>query len=106
MYKYPSKPKDNVDVYILDTGVYGDHPMLEKRVTEQHDFTGEGFGDGNGHGTHVAGLVGSSKYGAYKQAKFIDVKVLQSGGVGNLSTVIAGIEFVVNHRDKTGKRLS
>lgn len=55
-------------------------------------------------GTHVAGLVGSSKYGVFKQANFIDVKVLQRGGVGNLSTVIAGIDYVVNHRLNTGRK--
>lgn len=55
-------------------------------------------------GTHVAGLVGSSKYGVFKNAEFIDVKVLHSAGVGNLSSVIAGIDFVVNHHLSTGKK--
>ncbi|VVT54634.1 uncharacterized protein SAPINGB_P004174 [Magnusiomyces paraingens] len=97
-YEYFGIPKELVDVYVVDTGVRKDHPQLEGRVTFQKDFTGEGIGDTNGHGTHVAGLVGSHRYGVFKQARFIDLKVLQGTGVGNLSTVIAGIDYAVNHR--------
>jgi subtilisin family serine protease len=36
--------------------------------------------DGNGHGTHVAGTVGSKTYGVAKKTKLFAVKVLDAGG--------------------------
>lgn len=60
------------------------------------DSSGEGkLVDGNGHGTHVAGTVGSADYGVAKKTKLFAVKVLTSGGSGSTSGVIAGINFVV-----------
>ncbi len=38
--------------------------------------------DGNGHGTHVAGTIGSVTYGVAKKTKLYAVKVLNSGGSG------------------------
>jgi subtilisin family serine protease len=47
----------NVDVYILDTGIYIENDEFEGRASHGKDFTGEGDGDGRGHGTHVAGTL-------------------------------------------------
>jgi len=52
--------------------------------------------DGNGHGTHVAGTIGSKTYGLAKGATLIAVKVLNAGGSGSTAGVIAGINFVAN----------
>ena len=53
--------------------------------------------DGNGHGTHVAGIIGSATYGVAKKSTLIAVKVLSDSGSGYLSDVIAGIEWSVNN---------
>jgi subtilisin family serine protease len=50
--------------------------------------------DGNGHGTHVAGTIGSAAYGVAKKTQLYGVKVLDSGGSGTTSGVIAGMNFV------------
>lgn len=106
--------------------MYSAHPEFEGRVAYSVDFTGEGVGDRNGHGkdlfyvffqqflttnnilyflgTHVAGLVGSKTYGVYKNARMFDVKVLASAGAGNLSTVLSGLEFVVNDHNSRPER--
>jgi subtilisin family serine protease len=47
----------NVDVYILDTGVYIEHNDFGGRARHGADFTGEGNQDDFGHGSHVAGTV-------------------------------------------------
>jgi cerevisin len=49
--------------------------------------------DGNGHGSHCAGTIGSRKYGVAKKANLIAVKVLGSNGSGPMSDVIAGVAW-------------
>jgi subtilisin family serine protease len=49
-----------------------------------------------GHGTHVAGTIGSLTYGVAKKTKLYAVKVLDSSGSGSYAGVIAGIEYVTN----------
>jgi subtilisin family serine protease len=52
---------DGIVVAVLDTGIDGSHPAFEGVDIVQEDFTGEGNGDQNGHGTHCAGTTGSSR---------------------------------------------
>jgi subtilisin family serine protease len=47
----------NVDAYILDTGIFIEHEDFGGRASHGADFMGEGDGDGNFHGTHVAGKL-------------------------------------------------
>jgi subtilisin family serine protease len=55
-YQY-ERSGDNVDVYILDTGVYIEHNDFQGRARHGADFTGEGNQDDYGHGSHVAGTT-------------------------------------------------
>lgn len=50
-----------------------------------------------GHGTHVAGTVGSSTLGVAKKTKLYAVKVLDEFGNGQWTDVIEGIIFSVGH---------
>lgn len=56
------------------------------------------------HGTHVAGIAlgtggGTDNSGIAPKAKLIDVKVLDYGGTGYTSDVIAGIEWCIKNRN-------
>lgn len=93
-----------VNAYVIDSGVAVEHPEFQGRASTGYDFTNEGSGDTNGHGTHVAGLIGSSTYGAAKKVNIIEVKALDRKGAGSLSTIISAIEFTVNHRKKSGRQ--
>jgi hypothetical protein len=55
-YQYERNGTD-VDVYILDTGIFVENYQFEGRASFGADFTGEGHYDGHGHGTHVAGTL-------------------------------------------------
>jgi subtilisin family serine protease len=56
--------------------------------------------DCNGHGTHVAGTVGSTTYGVAKGVTLIAVRVLDCSGNGSNSGVIAGMDWVTNNHVK------
>lgn len=48
---------DGIVVAVLDTGIDADHPAFDGVELVEEDFTGEGNGDQNGHGTHCAGTI-------------------------------------------------
>ncbi|WP_252699760.1 S8 family peptidase [Natronosalvus vescus] len=92
-----------VTVAVLDTGVDTDHPDLANAVVDQADFTGDGTGDVNGHGTHVAGTIagdGTASNGTFvgvaPGASIVDVKVLGDAGSGSTSGIIEGIEYAID----------
>jgi subtilisin family serine protease len=92
-YQYPASAGQGIDAYVIDTGVLTSHPDFGGRARFGADFTGEGAGDGNGHGTHCAGTVGATTYGVAKRVNIIGVRVLGSNGSGSNSGVIRGIEW-------------
>lgn len=98
-YYYDSDESgQNVNVYIVDSGLALGHEEFEERAFFGKDFTHEGSGDTNGHGTHVGGIVGSATYGVAKKARLFEVKTLDKHGQGSLSGILAAMEFVVKHR--------
>ncbi|KAI9092594.1 peptidase S8/S53 domain-containing protein [Phlyctochytrium arcticum] len=102
-YNYPELAGEGVDVYVIDTGVEIDHPELEGRATFAKDFTGLGKEDGQGHGTHVSGIIAGKTYGVAKKANIIAVRVLGSDGYGENNQIIAGMDWVASTAKKNGK---
>jgi serine protease AprX len=102
-----------VVVAVLDTGIYN-HPDLSGRIEWFRDFVNNRNKayDDNGHGTHVAGDIassGDSSAGRYRgpapDAGLVGVKVLSNAGMGSLSTVIEGVQWCVNNKDKLKIRI-
>ena len=85
--------------YIIDTGIRLVHSDFGGRAVTGFDAVDGGAADDcNGHGTHVAGTVGGTVYGVAKQVRLVAVRVLDCGGSGTWSGVIAGIDWVTgNH---------
>ncbi|KAI8058278.1 peptidase S8/S53 domain-containing protein [Syncephalis plumigaleata] len=85
-YQYPDNGGEGIDIWVVDTGIQDSHKDFEGRAKMAKSFiTGEKEVDLNGHGTHVAGTVGSASYGVAKKAKIYGVKVLNGKSVANMS---------------------
>ncbi|WBB69575.1 S8 family serine peptidase [Micromonospora sp. WMMD812] len=93
-----------VKVAVLDTGVDAAHPDLAGRIAEAQDFSGAGSArDGHGHGTHVAATIAGSgaasdgrRKGVAPGAQLLVGKVLDDGGSGYSSSIIAGMEWAAH----------
>jgi subtilisin family serine protease len=83
-----------VRAYIIDTGIQANHPQFGTRASAVYDYAGGSGADCNGHGTHVAGTIGSTTYGIAKGALLRGVRVLDCAGSGSYSAIIAGIDWV------------
>ncbi|KAI1147649.1 proteinase T-like protein [Nemania diffusa] len=95
-YVYDESAGAGTCSYIVDTGIFTAHAEFEGRATWLANFADNTNSDGNGHGTHVSGTVGSKTYGVAKKTKLYAVKVLDSSGSGTTSGVVAGMNFVTS----------
>lgn len=84
---YEDQAGEGVDVYVLDTGIQTTHTEFGGRAVWGHAAFGLAKNDKHGHGTHVAGIVGSSQFGVAKKSKIIAVKVLNDFGFGSTASV-------------------
>tara|TARA_B100000959_G_scaffold269400_1_gene315119 strand:- start:762 stop:5738 length:4977 start_codon:yes stop_codon:yes gene_type:complete len=118
-------------IAILDTGVDNEHFSLDDFSDDNSDNTKEphllddpkwvagcdstGIGssgcndedpdDGDGHGTHVAGIAMGTgdrtrvNQGYAPGSYLVDVKVMQDYGGGNSQSILAGLQWVINNKD-------
>ncbi|KAF9282429.1 hypothetical protein BGZ74_002154 [Mortierella antarctica] len=94
-FNYNDAAGQGVTAYVVDTGVFIEHSDFEGRASWGANFIdGSEDTDENGHGTHVAGTIGGTKYGVAKQVEIVGVKVLDAEGSGSTSGVIAGMDWV------------
>jgi subtilisin family serine protease len=95
-------------VAILDTGINPTHRDFGKRIVAQLNLTSDNGGkrdnarDGEGHGTHVSGIVvaNGTNFGIAPEAGIIAIKVLDNEGGGNFDAVLEALEWVHANRQK------
>ncbi len=118
---------DGVDVALIDSGVT---PVLGLSdpgkivngpdLTPESQSTGTRYLDTNGHGTHLAGIIAGRDpgidpvqnkaksapfLGVAPDARIVSVKVADARGNSDVSQVIAGIDWVVQHADDPGMNI-
>ncbi|MDX3006782.1 S8 family peptidase [Kribbella solani] len=98
----PSTDAKNVNVYVIDTGIYAKHKDFGDRASVGTDTVGDGQNgvDCMGHGSHVAGTIGGTTYGVAKAAHLVAVRVLDCKGGGSTESVVAGIDWVTKNAKK------
>ncbi|RZT21532.1 S8 family peptidase [Fictibacillus sp. BK138] len=91
-----------IKVGVLDTGIDIDHPDL--KIAGGVSFVPEtaSYDDQNGHGTHVAGIIGAQDNlfgikGLAPDADIYAIKVLNKDGVGQHSQIIKGLEWATQN---------
>ena len=84
----------SVYAYVIDTGIYTAHSQFGGRASNVYDALGGNGQDCNGHGTHVAGTIGSTTYGVAKAVRLRGLRVLNCSGTGSTSGIIAAIDWV------------
>jgi subtilisin family serine protease len=95
----------DADVAVLDSGIDLQHPDLN--VVGGVDCVAgptcvAGGDDVFGHGTHVAGIIGAldngiGVVGVAPGARLWAVKVLDANGIGSLSSILRGLDWVLQH---------
>lgn len=112
-YRY-SYTGAGVDVYIVDTGIHAAHEDFGNRVQCAWDIFPDAAGttpddhfipcdDWDGHGTHVAGIVGGSTYGVAKDVNLHAVRILDENGKGRTSDLLDAVLFVTEQAVKSTK---
>lgn len=91
-----------VKIAVVDTGIDATHPDLAGRVAAERNFSASADAqDRDGHGTHVAstaagtGAKDARFKGVAPGARLINAKVLDDRGVGDDSSIIAGVDWAV-----------
>lgn len=100
-YTYKSRGA-GVRAYVIDTGIAANHPQFGGRarsVWAAPRFRGNGY-DQNGHGTHVAGIIGARTFGAAKNVQIHSLRVLDRFGEGSMGDVLAAVRWLRQHARK------
>ena len=87
--------------WIIDSGIDLDHPDLNVDNTRSRSFINNqtSADDANGHGTHVAGIIGAKNnsfgmLGVASGANLVSLRVLDAEGIGSLSAMIQALGYV------------
>jgi len=100
-------------IAVVDTGAQRTHPDLGGRLVDGYDFVGDDPeksgdedtdpADGDGHGTHVTGIMvanrdnGEGIAGVAPDARVMPIRVLDDNGEGLASDAIKGIDYAIDH---------
>lgn len=94
-----------IRIAVLDTGLDLSHPDFAGRAIVSRSFVeGQAVQDGNGHGTHCAGIAAGPaapdlqpRYGVAGEAELYVGKVLGDEGSGGDGGILEGIDWAVEH---------
>ncbi|SER41775.1 Serine protease, subtilisin family [Salipaludibacillus aurantiacus] len=103
-----TKGGEEVLAAIIDSGIDPDHPDLKDRIIKGYNAfeNNKAFSDDNGHGTHVAGIVGAETNndfgvaGVTWEIPLLAVKVLDDEAMGNSFSIAKGIRWATDNGAK------
>lgn len=107
---------EKIGVAVVDTGIcmHKDFTEGKNRIKAFYDLIHgriEAYDD-NGHGSHVSGIIGGSGFlsggrytGIAPGCDLIGIKVLDQKGDGNISDVLAGLQWIIDNKSKYNIRV-
>ena len=98
---------DDIDVYIVDSGINVNHPVFSTPPTWFGAYgTDKSFQDCHGHGTHVAGTVGGTNVGVANGANLFAVRINNKCGEGGAygSNMVTAINAVKDAMISSGRK--
>ncbi|KAI4620393.1 hypothetical protein J4E80_004919 [Alternaria sp. BMP 0032] len=96
-YIYDETAGEGTYSYVVDSGIRTTHKEFDNnRASWGYNAANSNNADVTGHGTHVAGVIGSKTYGVAKKTNLIAVKVIGDDNVAAGSSVLAGLNWVTN----------
>ena len=94
-----------IKIAVLDSGINSSLPELKDRVIKSFDVieNDEVTKDSFDHGTSVAAIIGGERInneiqGINQHSILYDVQVLNENGLGDISTVVDGIEWCIKEK--------
>lgn len=108
-----------IGVAVVDTGIDLHAGLIVKSDKKERGIAWVDFVDNkktpvdpNGHGTHIAGIIGNSQKGSDKEwngmapaVNLVGVRVLDKNGSGSYEKVIQGVQWVVKNKKKYNIRV-
>jgi serine protease AprX len=101
-----------VTVAVIDTGINPNLPDFTGRVVcVDLSAARTGCTDGNGHGTHVAGIIGGrdpkGRYiGVAPKVRIISVKIADDQGKASAKDLVRGLQWVYDNRARYNIRIA
>ncbi|CAI2164283.1 16623_t:CDS:2 [Funneliformis geosporum] len=106
-FTFPDTAGEDVDIYIIDTGISTKHSEFGGRAKSGGAFCeGCNENDENGHGTHVASIAAGKTLGVARKANLIAIRVLDADGSGSNAGVIDGMTAVIDQHKKSKNKNS
>ncbi len=97
--KKNTKKLENIVVAILDSGIDKDHEELKDYIVPGYNFVENSstMYDDSGHGTLVAGIIGSKSFGLSTGVQIMPIKILDNNGFGKTENLVKGIIWAVDN---------
>lgn len=100
---------NEIIVAVLDSGIDTDHPWFVNRIesggvnySSTYDSSSSfSYEDDRGHGTHASGIIVDL---TLANVKILPIKVLNNQGAGDTTSVLKGIDYVIDLK-KQGKNI-
>ena len=90
-----ANPNSGIEACVND-GTHAVNPVQFDNPSAA-DSTDKGMTDNDGHGTHVAGIIGGDTTGVAKNVTIVPVRALDSCGNGTTTMILEALAWILNH---------
>lgn len=105
-YLFETTDSSLIDIYVIDTGIDIDHEEFNhKKPTLLQSFGSDNPNDCDGHGTHVAGIIGGKNTGISSNANLFSIKIDHDcNGNAYCSDMVQAINLVIDRMKQTNRK--